>query len=130
MNPKNLITLLLLYCGLSGYSQNRLNGRVISSADKQPIPNVSISLPGKNIGTVTNDEGKFTLVVPFTPADSLAIDYLGYKSQKISLTNAGLSRDMVIMLDTLVQQLTEVKIRPLTLSQLLDRLPGITRHCF
>jgi hypothetical protein len=34
------------------------------------------------------------------------------------------------MLDTLVQQLTEVKIRPLTLSQLLDRLPGITRHCF
>ncbi|MDB5003487.1 MAG: hypothetical protein JWQ34_1712 [Mucilaginibacter sp.] len=126
MQIKPLITLTLLFCcGLSAFSQTRLNGRVISITDKQPIPNVSISLQGKDIGTVTNDEGRFTLVAPLTPADSLAIDYLGYRSQKISLKNISLSTNLVIQLDTLVQQLKEVAVKPLTLRQLLD---SITHH--
>jgi hypothetical protein len=126
MQPKTLLTLtVLLYCSLSAISQTRLSGRVISATDRQPITNVSISLQGKDIGTVTNDEGKFTLVAAFTPADSIAVDYLGYKSQKISLNNANETTGIVIQLDTLAQQLMEVKIKPLTLRQLLD---SITLH--
>ncbi len=125
MQLKTFIALTALFCcGLSTYGQTRLNGQVISVNDKQPISNVSISLQSKDIGTVTNDEGKFTLVAQFTPADSLAINYLGYRSQKISLNNIG-SKALVIQLDTLVQQLKEIAIRPLTLRQLLD---SITRH--
>jgi hypothetical protein len=126
MQLKPLIALTaFICCALSVYSQSRLNGRVISGNEKQPIPNVSINLQGKDIGTVTNDEGKFTLVAAFTPTDSLAINYLGYRSQKISLKNISLSTGLVIQLDTLVQQLKEVAIKPLTLRQLLD---SITRH--
>ncbi|MCC8425780.1 carboxypeptidase-like regulatory domain-containing protein [Mucilaginibacter sp. UR6-11] len=126
MRLKNLIVLtVLIYNGLSAYSQTRLNGKVISATDKQPISNVSISLQGKDIGTVTNEEGRFTLVARLTPADSLAIDYLGYKSQKIGLNNIRLSQELVIQLDTLIRQLKEVAVKPLTLRQLLD---SITIH--
>jgi hypothetical protein len=126
MRLKILILSVAIIClTLSSFSQTKFNGRVISAIDKQPISNVSISLQGKDIGTVTNDEGRFSLIAPVSPSDSLAIDYLGYKSQKISLANFNISTGIVIQLDTLVQQLKEVTIKPLTLRQLLD---SITLH--
>jgi hypothetical protein len=114
------IIIVMLCCASVTYSQTRFNGRVISAIDKQPIPNVSVNLQGKNIGTVTNDDGLFSLLAPITATDSLAIDYLGYKSQKISLGNN--INGLVIQLDTLVQQLKEVTVKPLNLRQLLDSI--------
>lgn len=129
MSPKTLLTtLLIVLVSISAYSQNRINGQVIAAANKQPLADVSVSVLGKNIGTVTNDEGKFSLVAPLTNSDTLAISCIGYKPQNIAFASIG--TNLVVQLDTLMQQLTEVKIKPLTLKQLIDSIAMHNQSAF
>jgi hypothetical protein len=60
--------------------------RVLDAEDKTPLPYVNVGIPGKNLGTVTQEDGTFMLDIDsLLVNDSLAISTAGYKMQRISL---------------------------------------------
>ncbi|ASU32540.1 SusC/RagA family TonB-linked outer membrane protein [Mucilaginibacter xinganensis] len=69
----------LVLCITQAFAQNRtITGTVTSKEDGLPLPGVSVTVPGTQVGTQTNDYGKFTIKVPAS-AKSLAFGFVGYK---------------------------------------------------
>lgn len=61
---KNFIYIFLTLISLSATSQDiAITGTVKDITTLMPIQGVSISIQNKNIGTITNDEGKFRILV-------------------------------------------------------------------
>ncbi|MDB4918422.1 SusC/RagA family TonB-linked outer membrane protein [Mucilaginibacter sp.] len=68
----------LVLCITQAFAQNRtITGTVTSKDDGLPLPGVSVTVPGTQVGTQTNDYGKFTIKVPAT-AKSLAFTFVGF----------------------------------------------------
>jgi uncharacterized protein len=66
--------------------KRRING-VISDVNDELLIGVSVSIPGTNIGTVSNMEGKFELEIP-EDAKKLQVSYIGFDTQEISFRPA------------------------------------------
>jgi TonB-linked SusC/RagA family outer membrane protein len=81
-----LIALMLL--GLQGlFAQTRdISGTVTSSEDGSPIPGVFVVVKGTTVGTVTSQNGTFTLKVPVN-AQTLMFTYVGMNSLEVPLAN-------------------------------------------
>ena len=83
-----LILLLTLSSGLIFANERGLKeiaGVVKNVKNKKAIGNVSISIPGTNIGTVTNDDGFFTLKFPEDNLkNGLKIEQIGFQTHILS----------------------------------------------
>jgi len=87
------------------FAQTRtITGTVTGKDDNFPLPGVSISVPGTQIGTVTNDYGKYTIKVPAT-AKSIAFSFVGYNKH---VSELGATDIINIALETNAKQLKEV----------------------
>ena len=64
--------------------KRRING-IVSDVNDELLIGVSVSIPGTNIGTVSNMEGKFELEIP-EDAKKLQVSYIGFDTQEISLS--------------------------------------------
>jgi TonB-linked SusC/RagA family outer membrane protein len=85
------VTLILIYLilGTSLYalSQNRMvSGTVSSKETGEKLVAVTIFLKGTTIGTISGENGKYTLSVPTN--GTLVASFLGMKTMEVSLTNA------------------------------------------
>ncbi|MBX9806202.1 MAG: TonB-dependent receptor [Flavobacteriaceae bacterium] len=80
-----LLILSLFFCGIS-FAQNTITGSVTES-NNQPIPGVNIRVIGDKAGTVTDVDGKFTLIssksLPFT----IEVASLGHETKKVSISS-------------------------------------------
>ena len=105
MKKAILISLLNLICFLaSGQAQNTIN-----DLEGNPIPYANIGIPGKNIGTVSNLKGEFSLTIPDSlKGDSLRISAIGFKPKIIPL-NDGVFPSK-ITLQKLVYDIEEVQV--------------------
>ena len=62
-------------------------GKIIDREEKDVLPYTSISVVGKNIGTLSNIDGEFELKIPGTMLnDTIVISCLGYKQYHIPVT--------------------------------------------
>jgi TonB-linked SusC/RagA family outer membrane protein len=61
-----------------------VTGMVTSSEDGMGLPGVSIILKGTNAGTVTNQEGRYTIEVPGDA--TLVYSFVGFESQEVSVS--------------------------------------------
>lgn len=87
------------------FAQTRtITGTVTGKDDNFPLPGVSISVPGTQIGTVTNDYGKYTIKVPAS-AKSIAFSFVGYNRHVAEL---GATDIINIALETNAKQLKEI----------------------
>src|SRR5690554_535218 len=59
-----------------------VSGKVIDQ-NGQPIPGVTISVPGSGIGTATDIDGNYTLFVP--NGSTLVFSFIGFQSQTIEV---------------------------------------------
>lgn len=89
-----------------------IGGKVVDKKTKRPIPFASAVLSGTNSGTITNEEGVFTLKIPADYIDSiLTISCIGYES--ISLPSGHLAPgDNEVMLNPVRFSIREVVVRP------------------
>ena len=78
-----LLFLLFSLMSVSAYAQIKVEGSVFDENDN-PLIGVSVFTEGRKIGTVTNVDGHFTIMVPNTNS-SLTFSYVGYMTQKIQL---------------------------------------------
>ena len=83
---KKLIILLLLL-PLFAVSQEQLKGIILeaSSAKESVLPGANVYWANSTIGTITNDDGTFTLPYKFSYS-KLVISYVGFKTDTITVT--------------------------------------------
>ena len=72
---------LLCWVGCPGaLAQSILRGQVLDAETHQPIPNAQVSVADNRIGTSTDDDGRFALVVPAQyQTEQLEVALLGYR---------------------------------------------------
>lgn len=100
------ILLTFLIVSFSVWSQTKkVSGRVLSEEDNQPLPGVSVSVKGKNTGTQTSADGRFTLDV--LESDVLVFSYTGFVAQEIRV---GTSEDFALTLNPDAAKLGEVVV--------------------
>lgn len=88
-------------------AQVTIQGTVKDAADKSALSFCSVGIKGTGRGTVTNEDGVFSLSVSLT--DTLTFYYLGYK--KKSVIAAKLQENSEVLLAESVNTLGEVTIR-------------------
>ena len=84
-----------------------VKGRVIGSADGDPLPGVNVTVKGTSVGTVSDMEGNFSIEVPENAEPVLAINYIGYVSEEVDVTD---SRDITLALSEDLLALDEVVV--------------------
>jgi hypothetical protein len=65
-------------------SEHRVRGSVVDAETKEPLPGVNIQIKSAQAGTITDNEGTYTLSVP-TGNETLIFSYVGYTKQEIAI---------------------------------------------
>ena len=102
--------IFLLFVGLWGQAQTRytISGEVLDADSQETLIGVTLLVPELNTGTVTNAYGFYSLTLP-EGEYSLVVQYLGYKTQMLSLSiNQGSKLD--IRLEISSEALEEVVV--------------------
>ncbi|MCF8358041.1 MAG: DUF5686 and carboxypeptidase regulatory-like domain-containing protein [Prolixibacteraceae bacterium] len=113
MKSTTIILLLLFLLNNFGiFAQNKIliNGIVFDESDFSPIPYAHILLNHSGTGTISQNDGQFSLIVPGFP-DTLQITAVGYTPSKIPLTSPVNSR-LEIALSPADIELNEIVIHP------------------
>ncbi|WP_153640606.1 SusC/RagA family TonB-linked outer membrane protein [Prolixibacter sp. NT017] len=83
MKKRFLLISVLFLLVHSAIAQNKMiSGVVLEKGTNEPLPGVTILEKGTAHGTVTNNDGKFTLSI--APGTTLVISFVGMKPQEIS----------------------------------------------
>jgi TonB-linked SusC/RagA family outer membrane protein len=108
MRKFTLFLAVLLMAGLQGvFAQTRvISGTVTSSEDKQPIPGVTVVVPGTTIGTNTGVDGKYVLAVP-SKYTKISFSFVGMKTKEVEI---GTATTLDIVLDNDILNMDEVVV--------------------
>ncbi|WP_165835903.1 carboxypeptidase-like regulatory domain-containing protein [Marinifilum breve] len=69
-------------------SYRKLSGTVRDLNSKEVLPYTSIGIRGKHLGTITNQDGEFSLSISSENLnDTLVFSYVGYKNEEIVISN-------------------------------------------
>ncbi|MCK0158491.1 carboxypeptidase-like regulatory domain-containing protein [Cellulophaga sp. F20128] len=124
---KYVLLFLSLLCFYSHSQEKKRNNNqeetitatVINAQTDEAMSSVHIVNLNQVKGTITNDNGTFT--IPAVANDTLYLTYLGFKSQKIRVTNDMLKfKDTKITLTELAYALEEVVVKPYQLTGFLE----------
>lgn len=111
------VLLVIMLSSVALSAQNTQNyysveGVVKDRKTKKKLENVNISVPGTNIGTVTNEDGEFSVKIPeSSTASFIQFSHLGYTNQKLMIDKNNL-HEQAILLSTNSNLLTEIIVDP------------------
>lgn len=95
----------------SGENYYTVSGVVKDAQTKKTLGYVNVSVPGTNIGTITNADGEFTLKVKTSlNAKEIEFSHLAYKNKRMAVE--GNSSEAVVSMTPNPRMLREVTIRP------------------
>lgn len=103
---KKLLFLLLLL-PFSALAQNAVEGVVLDSKTKQPLPGVNVVVQGAGQGTQTDFDGKFK-ISKINNGDNLEFSYVGYKNETVQYTG---QKSITVNMDEESSQLQEVVVQ-------------------
>lgn len=121
------ITYFFLLVSVWGFSQDEatenqdqeFKALVVNAQTGFPLESVHIVNLNKVVGTITNGKGEFAITAAVN--DTLYFSFLGFKSQKIRITNDMFKfEDTEISLTELAYALEEVIVRPYQLTGYLE----------
>ena len=108
-----ILVLTLLGC-LNSFSQMSektiIKGIVVDANTGDPIPFVSVLLKGTSVGTVTDNEGKYSLET-YIQASYIIFSFIGYQTESRSIKN-GTEQIINVILRLSSITLDEVIVRP------------------
>jgi TonB-dependent starch-binding outer membrane protein SusC len=121
---RTLLIGLLCVLALLPYSPSfaqtplKVSGTVVSGANGESIPGVSIAVKGTNTGTVTGADGTFSLTVPSSQS-VLVFSNIGYNSQEVTVGSQStiqvtLQEDVAVLSEVVVVGYGEQKKLNLT----------------
>jgi len=124
---KKYFLCLFTLIGFTGISQENeaeqkeqeFRAVVINAQSSTPLESVHVINLNKVVGTITNSSGEFSITASVN--DTLYFSYLGFKSQKIRVTNDMFKfKDTKIALTELAYALEEVVVQPYMLTGYLE----------
>lgn len=131
-----LLILLISLLNIACYSQT-LSGRVLEVGTKKPIAYVNIGIPGKNIGSVSDSLGYFSIKYnESNKNDTLKFSCIGYKSINLNPNVLTGKSNNEVLLDKMIYKLQEVVVKPLPKSKIkvlgktgYSRIMAIGKKC-
>lgn len=105
----------------------KLSGKVIDLKDHKPVEFTSVYIKDRNIGTMTNVDGNFTIKLPEKSLnDTVYFSCIGYKPIRKRVSEISKVNN-TILLEVSAFQLKEVKVKPVDPKEVikiaLDRIP-------
>ena len=82
-----------------------LNGQVMEHSSKKPVPGASIIIRGTTVGTLSDEDGKFSLDVK--KGDVIVVSYIGLQTQQLPIEGAG---NLVVWMKDDVQSMKEMTV--------------------
>lgn len=95
---------LLALVAETAVAQQQLRGRVVATANQQPLPGVGITVRGSSQRTATDAQGNFSISAELPAV--LVFSYVGYAERELPVSTAGSS--LLIMMEVTASQLDEV----------------------
>ncbi|MHA6250088.1 carboxypeptidase-like regulatory domain-containing protein [Pontibacter sp. CAU 1760] len=85
-----LLYLFLILVYTSGASQNLVfRGEVVDRFQNKPVPYATIGIKGKSLGTVADENGRFSFTIPATAVsdvEPVTVSCVGYKSVETNVS--------------------------------------------
>src|ERR1700744_4164936 len=111
MLMKRILLLAALFMIITAVKAQVITGTVKDARTGEVLPYVNVGVVAKGIGTVTNDNGKFSLTLNKQDADSLRISMIGYLPQSYAVSALKKNTDPLnVALVPSNKQLREVRI--------------------
>jgi hypothetical protein len=93
----------------SGHAQHEtVSGKILDADTQEPLAFVNISLEKNGVGTTSNIEGRFTLMLPHNYVGNINFSFVGYENVKIHTKE--LQNPCLIKLKKDVKQLQDVVV--------------------
>lgn len=125
MKQFQILLILLLFGSGTLLAQTRvLTGTVKDSVGSSPMADVTVKVKGKNIATITGNDGSFSLNIP-TTSTVLEISYVGYATQELTVASG--ESNLVIQLGRSQASLNEVVVTALGISRQAKSLSYATQ---
>ena len=111
-------TALLILCLLAGFSltteaQIRISGKVTQSNSSQGIAYANIGIINTEIGTISNEDGSFSISIPATYSDqNLLFSSIGFTQKIIPVASLQDKQILIIHLDEKVFELRTIYVTP------------------
>ena len=122
MKRKTTLSIILITVCFALYGQNEYSGIVFGKKSQLPVEYVNVGIAGKNIGTVTDANGKYSLLINSENAnDSLLFSSIGYESYSIRISE--LKKNGNVYIEEKTYTLNEVIIKPLLLKERTFGIP-------
>jgi len=123
---RSFLPLICILCTSIAFSQEaeaideqEINAVVVNAQTDKPMESVHVINLNQVVGTITDEKGEFT--IPAAVNDTLYFSFLGFKSQKIRVTNDMFKfENTKISLTELAYALEEVIVRPYALTGYLE----------
>ena len=77
---------ILLFTGAAVEAQREVSGQVNDDENKSPLQGVNVTVKNSRVGTATDADGKFRLVIP-ADAKTLVFTYSGFDSREVDVSN-------------------------------------------
>jgi predicted alpha/beta superfamily hydrolase len=124
--PICIVIILILSINNQIFSQTQITGKVIDTNDKSPLAYVNIGIKEKNIGTISKEDGSFSIDIPSEyHSGSLTFSIVGYYESNLSIKDLNSKGNVTIQLKEKPTQLKEVVV---TGKKLVEKKYGIKRR--
>jgi outer membrane receptor protein involved in Fe transport len=80
-----LISCLMMHTGMYG-QETKLSGYVSDLESSAPLEMANIAIKGTKLGTISDENGFFKLMVPDNRVVTLQVSYIGYKTAELEVT--------------------------------------------
>ncbi|HSI71482.1 MAG TPA: carboxypeptidase-like regulatory domain-containing protein [Gillisia sp.] len=110
MKQSFIITFLFFSLNSLFSQESSISGKVLSLENNTPLPYVNIGIPNKSLGTVSNEDGYFSIKLPkeIRQKDTLVFSYIGYDSKRFALADLKNTSNWEIILEPAENLLQEV----------------------
>ncbi|WP_053991538.1 SusC/RagA family TonB-linked outer membrane protein [Mangrovimonas sp. TPBH4] len=108
MNKTQLVLIFTLFMSVLGFAQTSFNG-VVQDENQMPLPGATVQVKGTNIGSSTNFDGEFSIVLP-EGHKVMVISYMGYKKMEVNVED---TTETIFVLEPDAAMLDEVVVTAL-----------------
>ncbi|MBC7400336.1 MAG: carboxypeptidase-like regulatory domain-containing protein [Mucilaginibacter sp.] len=106
-----ILSLFLILCAFPAWAQLSISGKITNAASGRPVRQASVSINKKGVGTATNGQGLFALIIPAgNVKDSLKISCVGYTTKYIAIATIKKGEELNVVLTKSTTELGEVTI--------------------
>jgi TonB-linked SusC/RagA family outer membrane protein len=100
----------------------KVNGRVLDLKTGEPVIGATVAIKGTTTGTMTDYEGKFTILVPDANA-ILVISYMGYKTQEVAVSG---QQEIIVRLEEEITELDEIVVIGYGMQKKVDLMGAVS----